>query len=107
AINAITIAPKLYLIPEFDDYFTNLTPSKNTRNPWFKEYWEETYKCKFIETPDTIFNRNFTRTCTDFDHINTTLSVSYFQEGYVHYVVDAVFTLVTAIQRLIEEKCLA
>ncbi|CAF0910932.1 unnamed protein product [Adineta steineri] len=106
AINAITIAPKLYLIPEFDDYFTNLTPSKNTRNPWFKEYWEETYKCKFIETPDTIFNRNFTRACTDFDHINTTLSVSYFQEGYVHYVVDAVFTLVTAIQRLIEEKCL-
>ncbi|CAF1277359.1 unnamed protein product [Adineta steineri] len=106
AINAITIAPKLYLIPEFDDYFTNLTPSKNTRNPWFKEYWEETYKCKFTETPDTIFNRNFTRTCTDFDHINTTLSVSYFQEGYVHYVVDAVFTLVTAIQRLIEEKCL-
>ncbi|CAF1137318.1 unnamed protein product [Adineta steineri] len=106
AINAITIAPKLYLIPEFDDYFTNLTPSKNTRNPWFKEYWEETYKCKFTETPDTIFNRNFTRTCTDFDHINTTLSVSYFQEGYVHYVVDAVFTLVTAIQRLIEEKCI-
>ena len=29
----------------------------------------------------------------------------YSQEGYVHYVVDAVFALVTAIQRLIEEKC--
>lgn len=29
----------------------------------------------------------------------------YSQEGYVHYVVDAVFTLVIAIQRLVDEKC--
>lgn len=83
AINAITIAPKLYLIPgraravhdtrtiacrclgvEFDQYFTNLIPSKNTRNPWFREYWEETYKCKFPDTPMTSFNQNFTRVCT-------------------------------------------
>ena len=33
------------------------------------------------------------------------LSVSYSQEGYVHYVVDAVFVLAIAIQKLIEEKC--
>ena len=33
------------------------------------------------------------------------LSVPYFQEGYVHYVVDAVFTLVIAVQKLIDEKC--
>lgn len=30
----------------------------------------------------------------------------YFQEGYVHYVVDAVFTLVIAIKKLMDEKCL-
>jgi len=91
AINAITIAPKLYLISgrtknkticcffsfekltffflnfkliEFDDYFKNLIPSKNTRNPWFREYWEETYKCKFPQTTRTIFNLNYTRLCS-------------------------------------------
>ncbi|CAF3860928.1 unnamed protein product, partial [Rotaria magnacalcarata] len=64
AINAITIAPKLYLISEFDEYFKNLTPSKNTRNPWFVEYWEETYKCKFEHTSKTIFNQNYTRLCS-------------------------------------------
>ncbi|CAF0813590.1 unnamed protein product [Adineta ricciae] len=106
AINSITIAPKLYLIPEFDAYFTNLIPSKNTRNPWFQEYWEETYKCKFPDTPRTLFNRNFTRLCTDTDHTHADLSVPYAQEGYVHYVVDSVFTLVIAIQKLIEDKCL-
>ncbi|CAF4664097.1 unnamed protein product [Rotaria sp. Silwood1] len=105
AINAITIAPKLYLISEFDNYFNNLKPSKNTRNPWFREYWEETYKCKFEETPKTIFNQNYTRLCSDIDSTYTNLSVPYFQEGYVHYVVDAVFTLVISIQKLIDEKC--
>ena len=88
AINAITIAPKLYLISgsifiaflssqengekridrlcrlEFDDYFQNLIPSKNTRNPWFREYWEETYQCKFPQTPATRFNQNFTHPCS-------------------------------------------
>ncbi len=82
AINAITIAPKLYPISglenkftyklsqffycvlDFDDYFLNLIPSKNTRNPWFVEYWEETYKCKFVYSPVTIFNQNYTRLCS-------------------------------------------
>ncbi len=42
----------------------------------------------------------------DIDSIHTNFSVPYFQEGYVHYVVDAVFALVISIQNLIEEKCL-
>ncbi len=41
----------------------------------------------------------------DNDSTYTNLSVPYFQEGYVHYVVDAVFTLVIAIKKLIDEKC--
>lgn len=41
----------------------------------------------------------------DTDSTYTNLSVPYFQEGYVHYVVDAVFTLVIGIQKLIDEKC--
>lgn len=80
AINAITIAPKLYPIGgkrrdgsttrrpfarlAFDEYFTNLVPSKNTRNPWFTEYWEDTYKCKFEHSPRTIFNQNYSRPCS-------------------------------------------
>lgn len=32
-------------------------------------------------------------------------SVSYSQEGYVHYVVDSVFAMIISIQELIDEKC--
>jgi metabotropic X receptor len=55
---------------DFDEYFNNLIPSKNTRNPWFVEYWEETYKCKFQHTPITIFNQNYTRLCSGLFMIN-------------------------------------
>jgi hypothetical protein len=41
----------------------------------------------------------------DVDSTYTNLSVPYSQEGYVHYVVDAVFTLVISIQKLVNEKC--
>lgn len=32
-------------LSEFDDYFLNLTLDNNKRNPWFPEYWEETFNC--------------------------------------------------------------
>lgn len=42
---------------------------------------------------------------SDSDSTHPSYSVPYFQEGYVHYVVDAVFALVLSIQHLFDEKC--
>ncbi|CAF5183645.1 unnamed protein product, partial [Rotaria magnacalcarata] len=41
------------------------------------------------------------------DNTDTNLSVPYSQEGYVHYVVDAVFALAISVQKLIDEKCVS
>jgi len=51
------------------------------------------------------FNKKKNFFFSDNDNKYTNLSVPYSQEGYVHYVVDAVFTLVIAIKKLIDEKC--
>uniref|UniRef100_A0A183SEB6 G_PROTEIN_RECEP_F3_4 domain-containing protein n=1 Tax=Schistocephalus solidus TaxID=70667 RepID=A0A183SEB6_SCHSO len=32
-------------LPEFNEYFMNLTPQKNTWNPWFKAFWEQKFDC--------------------------------------------------------------
>ncbi|KAL7057926.1 hypothetical protein AAHC03_016535 [Spirometra sp. Aus1] len=32
-------------LPEFDEYFMNLTPKQNTWNPWFKAFWEQKFDC--------------------------------------------------------------
>lgn len=34
-------------IADFDEYFNNLNPYTNSRNPWFKEFWAKTYDCTF------------------------------------------------------------
>ena len=34
-------------IEEFDDYMFSLRPTTNTRNPWFKEYWQKLTGCNY------------------------------------------------------------
>lgn len=29
----------------FDDYLKKLTPEKNERNFWFRDYWEDVFNC--------------------------------------------------------------
>ena len=41
----VSIREHSNLIPEFRSYFTKLNPSFNPRNPWFRQYWEQTYNC--------------------------------------------------------------
>lgn len=41
ALGAITIELQSNFLPDFDNYFKSLTPAKNTRNPWFTEYWQQ------------------------------------------------------------------
>lgn len=45
ALGAITVELKSTRIPEFDDYMMSLTPDNNDRNPWFEQYWEDTFNC--------------------------------------------------------------
>lgn len=45
ALGAITVELKSSHIPEFDEYMMSLTPETNDRNPWFEQYWEDTFDC--------------------------------------------------------------
>uniref|UniRef100_T1KRK7 Receptor ligand binding region domain-containing protein n=1 Tax=Tetranychus urticae TaxID=32264 RepID=T1KRK7_TETUR len=39
-------------VNEFDPYYFNLHPDNNTRNPWFKEFWEFKFNCSL--TPKVV-----------------------------------------------------
>jgi metabotropic X receptor len=41
---AITVQPLVRQLKGFDDYFTKLKPSKDGRNPWFTQYWQDHFK---------------------------------------------------------------
>ena len=32
-------------IEDFDDHYFSLSPFNNTNNPWFREFWQEKFKC--------------------------------------------------------------
>lgn len=50
AHNAITVSPKSVRLKAFEDYFIALRPDTNTRNPWFKEYWQVHFNCSLGRT---------------------------------------------------------
>lgn len=45
AEGAITVELQSEIIEDFDSYMIQLTPESNQRNPWFAEYWEDTFNC--------------------------------------------------------------
>ncbi|XP_035521756.1 metabotropic glutamate receptor 3 [Morone saxatilis] len=45
AEGAITLELSANPVPEFNRYFLSLNPSKNHRNPWFREFWEQRFQC--------------------------------------------------------------
>ncbi|GFT27472.1 metabotropic glutamate receptor 3, partial [Nephila pilipes] len=80
---------------DFDDYFKSLRPSSNSRNPWFKEFWENQFNCVFKNSRSAKKRK----LCTGKEDI----SEYYRQEGLVPMVIDSVLLLATAIKTLCTE----
>ncbi|XP_002738356.1 metabotropic glutamate receptor 8-like [Saccoglossus kowalevskii] len=99
AEGAITILPKQTALSGFDKYFQALNPTNNTRNPWFKEFWESFFKCKFNESVAA----NADVICTGHEQISSL--TGYRQEGLVQFVVDAVLSFAYALQKMKEDRC--
>ncbi|XP_076343953.1 metabotropic glutamate receptor 3-like [Tachypleus tridentatus] len=94
AEGAITILPKRIEIKDFNKYFKSLRPESNTRNPWFKPFWEQRFHCKFDSD-----NTNTSR-CTGDETLN-----KYEQEGLVPFVIDAVYAMAHALHNMIKDRC--
>ncbi|XP_077985666.1 metabotropic glutamate receptor 8-like [Glandiceps talaboti] len=96
AEGAITVLPKRIPLPGFENYFQSLNPGNNTRNPWFKEFWESHFKC--------TFNRSVAGDiCTGQEKIS--FQSGYKQEGLVQFVVDAILAFAHALQNMKDELC--
>lgn len=119
AEGAITILPKRSSMLGFDSYFKALRPrtskvcnSKegrnvvkndrifNCRNPWFREFWEQHFKCQFSGNVNGSSNASALPKCRG----NDTLS-GYEQEGLVPFVVDAVYAMAHAVHQMILDVC--
>lgn len=53
AKGSITVGIQEIHRTEFEDYFVQLNPEDNDRNPWFAEFWEYHFNCVFNPSDNT------------------------------------------------------
>ena len=106
----ISFVPQAHPVKGFKEYFLNLTPKSNFRNPWFIgnkclnlnqileyihsiEFWEDHFSCRYPGSPTTPFNANFTRKCSGSEKL-TAENTEF--EGQLQFVSDAVMAFAHA-----------
>ncbi|KAJ3602175.1 hypothetical protein NHX12_029934 [Muraenolepis orangiensis] len=90
ADGAFTIELASYPIPHFNDYFTGLHPYNNSRNPWFREFWENQFQCSLHDLG-----------CGK----HSLKEVPFEPESKIMFVVNAVFAMATALHNMRQALC--
>jgi len=62
ALGGITIKLQSPDVKWFDDYYLQLRPETNHRNPWFQEFWQHRFQCRLDGFPQE--NPKYNKTCT-------------------------------------------
>lgn len=89
----LSVQPQANIVKGFEDYFLGLTVQNNQRNPWFTEFWEDHFKCRYPHSLATPYNQNYNRTCTGTEKL--TKENTQF-EAQLQFVSDAVMAFAHA-----------
>ncbi|KAG8185577.1 hypothetical protein JTE90_023279 [Oedothorax gibbosus] len=90
ALGAVTMQPMQSTVYPFTQHFGTLSPRNNSRNPWFREYWEQLFKCRG----------------SGCDHRHQTLSeLSLLQDPSISKVVNSVLALGLGLESLRQHLC--
>ncbi|XP_037565485.2 LOW QUALITY PROTEIN: metabotropic glutamate receptor 4-like [Dermacentor silvarum] len=99
----LSVQPTANAVNGFDEYFRGLTPFANYRNPWFIEFWEHFFRCKWNGSLVTPFNQHHQRSCTGEERISD--NKAYKLEAQLQFVSNAVLAFAYALRRMHEEIC--
>ncbi|XP_068081159.1 metabotropic glutamate receptor 1-like [Anabrus simplex] len=98
----------------FDDYYFNLSPFTNTRNPWFKEFWQHRFNCVLPEEVGNFTGGNLSspgvtidpegeplRQCTGEEK----LSEKYKPDPKLSFIIKAIYTMAYGLHNLHQDVC--
>ena len=94
ALGLITFELESPFLSGFKDYFLSLRPENNTRNSFFKQFWEQVFTCSLGKSEQPC-------------HGNETLSegTGFFESVPVLPVIDAVLAISHALSIALESRC--
>ncbi|XP_043933412.1 metabotropic glutamate receptor 2 [Protopterus annectens] len=90
ADGAITIELAAYPIKEFTTYFRELHPYNNTRNPWFREFWEQRFQCSLQTAGCDAYSLK---------------TGKFEQESKIMFIVNAVYAMAKALHNMHQTLC--
>lgn len=91
----LSVQPQANKVKGFEEYFLALTVEKNERNPWFVEFWETHFECKYPNSSLTPFNKKYKQMCTKQEKL-TTNNTDF--EDQLQFVSDAVMAFAYALR---------
>uniref|UniRef100_A0A1A8L819 Metabotropic glutamate receptor 1 n=1 Tax=Nothobranchius pienaari TaxID=704102 RepID=A0A1A8L819_9TELE len=99
AAGGITIKLKSAYVTWFDDYYLNLKPDSNLRNPWFPEFWQHRFQCRLRGHPQE--NTKYNRTCT----WRESLRHQYAQDTKMGFVINAIYSMAYGLHAMQQALC--
>ncbi|CAB3236502.1 unnamed protein product [Arctia plantaginis] len=98
----ISVQPQANDVKGFKEYFLALNVKNNRRNPWFVEFWEDHFQCRYPGSPRTPYNGQYSRTCSGLERL-TENNTEF--ERQLQFVSDAVMAFAYSIRDMHAAVC--
>ncbi|XP_054009376.1 metabotropic glutamate receptor 2-like isoform X1 [Hylaeus anthracinus] len=98
----LSVQPQANPIKGFKEYFLNLTVENNRRNPWFVEFWEDHFQCRYPNASLTPYNKRYTKPCTTKERLTAQNTAV---EDQLQFVSDAVMAFAYAFRDIHKRLC--
>ncbi|XP_047244718.1 metabotropic glutamate receptor 1 isoform X2 [Girardinichthys multiradiatus] len=99
AEGGITMKLQSEVVKTFDDYYLKLRIDKNTRNPWFAEFWQYRFQCRLPGHPEE--NKNYKKVCSGKEGLHE----NYIQDSKMGFVINAIYAMAHGLHDMHKELC--
>ncbi|KAJ3644198.1 hypothetical protein Zmor_026868 [Zophobas morio] len=98
----LSVQPQANPVRGFEEYFLSLNVENNPRNPWFIEFWEHHFQCRYPNSSKTPYNQKHRKLCTGKEKLTRQNTVF---EDQLQFVSDAVMAFAYAIRDMHRDLC--